>query len=79
MKAITNPINYTEDQRVRQINDWQNIAGKGGLLYFGDGYISFYGSELATLRLYKYYSFNLDRISQGYSDNLNTHYFTLEF
>lgn len=79
MKAITNPRNYTEGQRNMLIHDWQNIADEGGLFYFGDGYISFYGSEIATLRLFKYYSFDVKRISTGYSENLKTHFFTLEF
>lgn len=79
MKAITNPRSYTESQRNRIITDWQNIAGEGGLFDFGDDYIDFYGSEVATLRLFKYYSFNVSRISSGYSENLKTHYFTLEF
>lgn len=44
---------------------------------FGDGYITWIGSELGTLRLYRAY--DPERISQGYSENLKMFYFTLEF
>ena len=79
MKALTNPISYTTAQRERLLRDWQNIANEGGLFTFGDGYITFMASELATLRLYKHYACDTTRISQGYSSNLNGYYFTLEF
>ena len=74
------PTSYTRSQRQRLIDDWQRIADEGGLFEFFDDGISFYGSELATLRLFRYYAHRniIDRICQGYSENLGTHYFSLD-
>jgi hypothetical protein len=38
-----------------------------------------FGSELATLRLLKVYRNCGDRADAGYSDNMESHYFRLEF
>lgn len=73
-----NPLHYD--------NETKRVAGEklNGIakelaedIEFGDGYISWFGSELGTLRLYRVY--DPERISQGYSENLKMFYFTLEF
>lgn len=75
---MENTREYTVDQKRRVIADWNNIAGEDGEVIFGNGYITYLGSEVATLRLFKVYSRQIDSISQGWSINLNRHYFTLE-
>lgn len=73
-----NPLHYD--------NETKRVAGErlNGIakelaedIEFGDWYITWIGSELGTLRLYRAY--DPERISQGYSDNLKMFYFTLEF
>lgn len=73
-----NPLHYD--------NETKRVAGEklNGIakelaedIKFGDGYITWIGSELGTLRLYRAY--DPERISQGYSENLKMFYFTLEF
>ena len=75
---MENPREYTVDQKRRVIADWNNIAGEDGEVIFGNGYITYLGSEVATLRLFKAYSKQIDSIFQGWSINLNRYYFTLE-
>lgn len=67
----------TENQIKRVENDWTGIAGEpveveeiGGSLYG-------FASEIGTLRLLKAYGLT-PRADQGYSVNLETHYFRLE-
>lgn len=73
-----NPLHYD--------NETKRVAGEklNGIakelaedIKFGDGYITWIGSELGTLRLYKAY--DPERTTQGYSENLKMFYFTLEF
>lgn len=73
-----NPLHYD--------NETKRVAGEklNGIakelaedIKFGDGYITWIGSELGTLRLYRAY--DPERISQGYRENLKMFYFTLEF
>jgi hypothetical protein len=73
-----NPLHYD--------NETKRVAGEklNGIakelaedIKFGDGYITWIGSEFGTLRLYKAY--DPERVSQGYSENLKMFYFTLEF
>lgn len=74
-----NPIDYDEYTRLYLTNKFSDIAKENGAIEFGDGYITWLGSELCTLRLYREYGSQQDRISQGFSQNLGKHYFTLEF
>lgn len=76
--GFPNPLHYD--------NETKRVAGEklNGIakelaedIKFGDGYITWIGSELGTLRLYRAY--DPDRISQGYSENLKMFYFTLAF
>lgn len=76
---MENPREYTVDQKRRVIAAWNNIANEDGETSFGDGYITWIGSELGALRLFRAYSNCIYRISQGFSKNLGKHYFTLEF
>ena len=73
-----NPLHYD--------NETKRVAGEklNGIakelaedIKFGDGYITWIGSELGTLRLYRAYG--PERTTQGYSENLKMFYFTLEF
>lgn len=73
-----NPLHYD--------NETNRVAGEklNGIakefadnIKFGDGYITWIGSDLGTLRLYRAY--DQKRTTQGYSENLGRHYFTLEF
>lgn len=74
-----NPLHYNESIRQLASVKFNGIAQERGEIEFGDGYITWLGSELGTLRLYREYGSLQDRISQGYSQNLDRHYFTLEF
>lgn len=74
-----NPIDYDEYTRLCLTNKLANVANEDGETTFGDGYITWLGSELGTLRLYREYGSQQDRISQGFSQNLGKYYFTLEF
>lgn len=73
------PLHYTESTRQLASVKFDGIAKECGEIEFGDGYITWLGSELGTLRLYREYGSQQDRISQGFSQNLGKHYFTLEF
>jgi hypothetical protein len=48
-----------------------NVEDIGGTLYA-------FGSELATLRLFKAYAGSGERAKQGYSKNVNSFFFRLE-
>lgn len=74
-----NPIDYDEYTRLCLTNKLANVANEDGETTFGDGYITWIGSELGALRLFRAYSNCIDRISQGFSQNLGKYYFTLEF
>lgn len=74
-----NPLFYIESTRQLASVKFNGIAKECGEIEFGDGYITWLGSELGTLRLYREYGSQQDRISQGFSQNLGKHYFTLEF
>ena len=73
-----NPLHYdNETKRVagEKLNDIAKEFADN--IKFGDGYITWIGSELGTLRLYRAY--DQERATQGYSENLKMFYFTLEF
>ena len=75
-----NPLHY--DNKTKRVagEKLNGIARElADNIKFGDGYITWLGSELGTLRLYREYGSQQDRISQGYSENLKMFYFTLEF
>ena len=73
-----NPRYYDSDTKMVAAEKLNYIAKElAEDIKFGDGYITWIGSELGTLRLYRAY--DPERISQGYSENLGNHYFTLEF
>lgn len=74
-----NPLHYTESTRQLASVKLNGIAKECGEIKFGDGFIAWLGSELGTLRLYREYGRQQDRISQGFSQNLGKYYFTLEF
>lgn len=75
-----NPLFYSESTRQLASVKFNGIAKElAEDIKFGDGYITWIGSELGTLRLYREYGSQQDRISQGFSQNLGKHYFTLEF
>lgn len=73
-----NPLHYDNETKRVAGEKLNGIAKEfADSIKFGDGYITWLGSELGTLRLYRAY--DPERISQGYSENLGKHYFTLEF
>lgn len=74
-----NPLHYNDFMRQLASVKFNGIAKESGEIEFGDGYITWLGSEFATVRLYEAYSSQQDRVSQGFSQNLGKHYFTLEF
>lgn len=77
--GFPNPLHYIEPTRQLAYVKLNGIAKECGEIEFGDGYITWLGSELGTLRLYREYGRQQDRISQGFSQNLGKHFFTLEF
>lgn len=75
-----NPRYYDSDTKMVAAEKFNGIAKEiAEDIKFGDGYITWIGSELGTLRLFRSYCIYPRRISQGYSENLKMFYFTLEF
>lgn len=73
-----NPLHYDNEIKRAAGEKLNGIAKElADNIKFGDGYITWIGSELGTLRLYRAYG--QERATQGYSENLGKHYFTLEF
>ena len=73
-----NPLHYDNETRRAAGEKLNDIAKEfADNIKFGDGYITWIGSELGTLRLYRAY--DQKRTTQGYSENLKMFYFTLEF
>lgn len=72
------PLEYTDAQKARITRDWGNIAKENGELQFTDDSILFFGSEIATLRLFRHYANLVNRVTQGYSSNLDSYYFILD-
>lgn len=73
-----NPLHYDNETKRVAGEKLNGIAKEfADNIKFGDGYITWIGSELGTLRLYRAY--DQDRTTQGYSENLKMFYFTLEF
>lgn len=73
-----NPLHYDNETKRVAGEKLNGIAKEfADNIKFGDGYITWIGSELGTLRLYRAY--DQERTTQGYSENLGKHYFTLEF
>jgi hypothetical protein len=67
-------IMMTEAQLKRTVRDWSEIAGELVEVRELGGAIYAYGSELATLRLFR----KMPSKRQGYSENLKTFYFCVE-
>ena len=79
-RCFPNPLHYHRDTKVVIAEKFNSIAKDiAEDIIFGDGYITWIGSELGTLRLFRSYCIYPKRISQGYSENLKMFYFTLEF
>ena len=75
-----NPLHYDNETKRVAADKFNGIAKElAEDIKFGDGYITWFGSELGTLRLYREYGSQQDRISQGFSENLKMFYFTLAF
>lgn len=73
-----NPLYYDSEMKRLAGEKFNGIAKElAEDIEFGDGYITWIGSELGTLRLYRAY--DQKRATQGYSENLKMFYFTLEF
>ena len=73
-----NPLHYDNETKRAAGERLNGIAKEfADNIKFGDGYITWIGSELGTLRLYRAY--DQERTTQGYSENLKMFYFTLEF
>ena len=71
----------TPGQITRLKKDWEVVTKEPIEVQFIKGTFYAYGSELATLRLFKKYSGNFkgnEKVAQGYSENLKTFYFELE-
>lgn len=67
------------DYLKRVLIDWQNKANEKLKISYSKGTLYCYGSELATLRLYKKYnSVKRTETRQGYSENLKSFYFCLD-
>ena len=78
--GFPNPLHYDNETKRAAGEKLNGIAKEfADNIKFGDGHITWIGSELGTLRLYREYGSQQDRISQGFSQNLGKHYFTLEF
>ena len=59
-------------------SDWTEIAMEPICVEFIKGVFYGFGSELATLRLFKKYRHCGDKVGQDYSSNLESFYFRLE-
>ena len=68
---------YTETHVKRVEEDWKTVAKEEIKIELIAGSLYAFGSELATLRLYRYYE-GIDDSRQGFSDNLKSYYFCLE-
>lgn len=66
----------TEAQLARLNNDWGLTAGEPIEIQQIGGAIYAFGSELATLRLFR--KFNSHKAHQDYSKNMGTFYFRLD-
>lgn len=73
-----NPLHYDNETK-RVAGEKLNRVAKelAEDIKFGDGYITWIGSELGTLRLYRAY--DQKRATQGYSEYSKMFYFTLAF
>lgn len=74
-------IQLTPNQFERQKREWSLVAGEKIELEYINETLYAFGSELATLRLFKAYQFGIANgtIRQGFSANMNTYYFCLDF
>lgn len=70
----------TENQIKRVKNDWEKIAKETIEIEYCNGTFYGYGSELATLRIYKEYTLitKSEKVRQEYSKNLKTYFFALD-
>ena len=67
----------TEAQLKRLSKDLNEYAGEAVTVKQISGAIYAFGSELATLRILMKYR-TVEKARQGYSENLKTHYFSLD-
>ena len=70
-------MNITESQLERISKDLNNYASEAVKIELINDTVYAYGSELATLRILMKYR-TVERARQGYSENLKTHYFSLD-
>lgn len=68
----------TDEQMKRLSSDWNRIAGEVMEIEYCKGSIYAFGSELATLRLFKVYAYSTSYHKQAFSENLGKFYFMLE-
>lgn len=64
----------TPAQLARTARDWSNIAGEPVTVEQISGALYAFGSEVATLRLFR----KMPNKRQGYSENMKTFYFCVE-
>ncbi len=57
---------------------WSKEAGEELTIEHLSGCVYAYGSEIATLRLLKYYAGSMDRAKHDFSKNLGTFFFRLD-
>ncbi len=69
-------IEWGSENNLKKVkDDWVKVTKEPIEVEYIKGAYYGYGSELAVLRLYKYYN---GKQRMGYSPNLNTWYFELE-
>lgn len=66
----------TPDQIARVQHDWTAYANESVRVEAIGGTLYGFGSELATLRIYRKYG-AMDNTTQGFSSNLGSFYFSL--
>ena len=69
----------TPNQLHRVSAEWDKVAGENLAFEEIGGVFYAFGTELATLRLLKFYRDCGDKVKAGYSENTLRHYFRLEF
>lgn len=73
---------FTGPQLQRLAGDWSDWSKESVEVEYVKGTVYGFGSELAVLRLFAKYNSNgsvhVDNVRVGYSDNLNTWFFSLD-
>ena len=82
MSLLTNAneqtnMELTENKLLEVTRQMSKYAGEAVTVEQITGAVYVFASELATLRIFKKYC-DSKNISQGYSENLKTHYFRIE-